>query len=130
MADNNKHSNVLAGGAQAPYLELDTIPISIDKEVRQDGSVLIHSTIPLEPGPVKLTERLQHWAEVSPDKVFLGQRPVVQTGNGMWDTITYRGTLEKVRGLAEALLNRSVSKERPVIILSENSIEHGLMALA
>jgi feruloyl-CoA synthase len=130
MADNNKYSNVLAGSAQAPYLELDTIPISMDKEVRPDGSVLIHSTIPLEAGPVKLTERLKHWAEVSPDKVFLGQCPVAQTGNGAWNTITYRETLEKVRGLGQALLNRSVSKERPIIILSENSIEHGLMALA
>jgi feruloyl-CoA synthase len=102
----------------------------MDKEVRPDGSVLIHSTIPLEPGPVKLTERLKHWAEVSPDKVFLGQRPVAQPDNEVWNTITYRETLEKVRGLGQALLNRSVSKERPVIILSENSIEHGLMALA
>ena len=130
MADNNKYSNVLAGSAQAPYLELDTIPISMDKEVRPDGIVLIHSTIPLEPGPVKLTERLKHWAEVSPDKVFLGQRPVAQPGTGAWNTITYRETLEKARALGQALLNRSVSKERPVVILSENSVEHGLMALA
>src|SRR5688572_26741868 len=130
MVDNNKYNNVLAGRDQAPFLELETIPISIDKEMRPDGSVLIRSTIPLEPGPVKLTERLEHWAEVSPDKVFLGQRQVTQTGNEVWNTITYRETLKKVRSLGQALLNRSVSKERPIIILSENSIEHGLMALA
>jgi feruloyl-CoA synthase len=130
MADNNKYNNVLAGRDQAPFIELETIPISIDKEMRPDGSVLVRSTIPLEPGPVKLTERLEHWAKVSPDKVFLGQRPVDQSGSDVWKTITYRETLKKVRSLGQALLNRSVSKERPIIILSENSIEHGLMALA
>lgn len=131
MADKNKYDSVLTGSDQPTYLELDTISISINKEVRlQDGSVLLRSTIPLDPFPVKLTERLQHWAKASPDKVFLGQRTVAQAGNAAWNTISYREALEKVRSLAQALLNRSVSKERPVIILSENSIEHGLMALA
>jgi feruloyl-CoA synthase len=129
MEDNNKYS-VSTGGDQPPYLELDTIPISIHKEVRPDGCVMIRSTVPLDPFPNKLTERLLHWANVSPDKVFLGQRPATQASDDTWNTITYRDTLAKVRSIGQALLNRSVSKERPIIILSENSIEHGLMALA
>ncbi|HEX6889191.1 MAG TPA: AMP-binding protein, partial [Chryseolinea sp.] len=129
MADNNKYG-VLRGGDQSPYLELDTIPISITKEVRPDGSVVVRSTIPLDPFPDKLTERLLHWADVSPEKIFLGQRSSSQVSNDTWHTITYRETLARARSIGQALLNRSVSGERPIIILSENSTEHALMALA
>ena len=130
MADTNRHNGILAGGDDAPYLELETIPISISQEVRLDGSVLIKSTIPLDPFPLRLTERLIHWAKVSPDKIFLAQRDHSQTGEPTWKSITYAETLEKVRSVGQALLNRAISKETPVIILSENSIEHGLLALA
>ncbi|HMG91120.1 MAG TPA: feruloyl-CoA synthase, partial [Chryseolinea sp.] len=130
MADNNKYGSVLTGGDQPPYFELETIPISIHKEVRPDGSVLVRSTISLDPFPAKLPERLLHWANASPKKIFLGQRPVNQLSSDAWNTITYSDTLARVRSIGQALLNRSVSKGRPIIILSENSIEHGLMALA
>ena len=130
MADTNRYDGILAGGDEAPYLPLDTIPISISKEVRADGSVLIKSTIPLEPFPLRLTERLLYWAKVSPGKIFLAQRDHSQSGEAAWTSITFKETLEKVRILGQALLNRAVSKEKPVIILSENSIEHGLLALA
>jgi feruloyl-CoA synthase len=130
MADSNKYGNVLTGANQGPYLELDTISISIHSEKRQDGSVLIRSTIPLDPFPNKLTERLLHWATLSPDKIFLAQRPSTEISNDVWNSITYRDTLARVRSIGQALLNRSLSKERPILILSENSIEHGLLALA
>jgi len=130
MADTNRYDGILAGGDEAPYLPLDTIPISISKEVRGDGAVLIKSTIPLEPFPLRLTERLLYWAKVSPGKIFLAQRDHSQSGDAAWTSITFKETLEKVRILGQALLNRAVSKEKPVIILSENSVEHGLLALA
>jgi feruloyl-CoA synthase len=129
MADVNKYNGVRRGD-QPPYLELDTIPISILKEVRPDGSIMVRSSIPLDPFPDKLIERLLHWANVSPEKVFLGQRNFSQASNDAWNTITYGETLAKVRSIGQALLNRSVSRERPIAILSENSTEHGLMALA
>ncbi len=130
MEDTNRYDGILAGGGEAPYLALDTIPISISKEVRADGSVLLKSTIPLEPFPLRLTERLLYWAKVSPGKIFLAQRDHSQSGEAAWKSITYKETLEKVRSLGQALLNRAVSKEKPIVILSENSIEHGLLALA
>jgi acyl-CoA synthetase (AMP-forming)/AMP-acid ligase II len=37
---------------------------------------------------------------------------------------------EKVKNISQALLNRNLSADRPVVVLSENSIEHALIALA
>ncbi len=59
------------------------------------------------------------------------QVPVPSThAAGEWRTVTYKETLARVRSLAQALIDRGLSSERPVAILSGNSIEHGLLALA
>ena len=47
-----------------------------------------------------------------------------------WRTVTYREALDQVRHLAQGLLDRKLSRDRTVVILSGNSIEHGLLALA
>ena len=108
------------------YRKVDTIKIDIEKQLRSDGTTVIRSVIELEPHPYRLTERLLHWAAVAPDRIFIGRRNTT----GAWDVLTYSETLNKVKSIAQALLNENVSAERPVAILSENSIEHGLMALA
>jgi feruloyl-CoA synthase len=110
----------------AGYRKAETIRIDIKKELRQGGIVLLHSAIELEPHPYRLTERLKHWAYVAPQRIFIGRK----NGAGNWDTLTYSETLHKVRCIAQALLQRNVSTERPIAILSENSIEHALLALA
>ncbi len=108
------------------YRKVDTIKIDIEKQRRSDGTTVIRSVIELEPHPYRLTERLLHWAAVAPERIFIGRRNTT----GAWDVLTYSETLNKVKSIAQALLNENVSAERPVAILSENSIEHGLMALA
>ena len=111
---------------KAGYHHVNTIRIDIQKQVRADGSILMHSTIPLEPFPYRLTERLKHWATATPEKIFIGRK----NASGQWETLTYAETFAKVQRIAHALLNKKVSVERPLAILSENSIEHGLVALA
>ena len=44
--------------------------------------------------------------------------------------MTYAQALSRVRALSQALLDRRLSSERPVLILSGNGIEHALLALA
>ncbi len=43
--------------------------------------------------------------------------------------MSYREALSRVRNVAQSLLNRHLSNDRPVVILSGNSIEHGILAL-
>ena len=53
-------------------MELNTIDTTITKEVRSDGSILMRSTVPLEPTAHRLTDFLADWAKVRADKIFFG----------------------------------------------------------
>jgi feruloyl-CoA synthase len=82
--------------------------------------------------PVRLTDRLDT-GRPSAHRVFLAQRPRRRPASRpgtAWRTVTYREALEQVRRLAQGLLDRKLSRDRTVVILSGNSIEHGLLALA
>ena len=96
----------------------------------------MRSTSSIAPYPIRITDRLEHWAAEAPDRVFLAQRPAPAPGQSP-DSVTrlahrdLRATaLEQVRRLAQGLLDRKLSRDRTVVILSGNSIEHGLLALA
>jgi feruloyl-CoA synthase len=95
--------------------------------VRRDGDVVyMQSRRQLGAYPSRITERLEYWADRAPDRVFLAQRDPA----GSWARVTYGDALARVRSLSQALLSRGLSIERPLLILSGNSIEHGLLALA
>jgi feruloyl-CoA synthase len=85
----------------------------------------MQSPIAVGPYPERITEPLHRWATEAPDRTFLAQRD----GRGDWRRVTFAETLTRVRAIAQALIDRRLSPERPVLILSGNSIEHGLLAL-
>jgi len=95
-------------------------------ERRPDGTLLMRARAALGPYPARITERLIHWAERAPDRVFMADRDPA----GAWRTITYGETLRRVRAIGAALLRRNLSAERPVMVLSGNDIEHALLGLA
>lgn len=116
--------------SKPPFRATKFGPIATQKTVRDDGAILYRSTDPLQAFPDRLTERLDHWAEQSPNKVFIGQRGPADTGLGDWQTRTYAETLEQVRALGQALLDRNLSSDRTLVILSGNSLDHAMLALA
>lgn len=91
-----------------------------------DGSFIISSPESLKAYPRSYTDRLHYWAGEAPDRVFLAQR----AKDGGWRSITYAEAFGTVRRLSQALLDRGLSPERPLVILSGNSIEHALLGLA
>lgn len=95
-------------------------------EPKPNGVVYIRSTETLGHYPERLTDCLKLWARQAPDRVFLAQRD----SDGNWETITYRETWRRVRRLAAGLLRQGLSPASALIILSGNSIEHALLALA
>jgi feruloyl-CoA synthase len=123
MADKTQAKSA-AGGAPLRPVRLGSPDFLLD--ARPDGSIHVRSPHKLEAYPDKITERLVHWAAVAPDRVFIAQR----RASGEWRTLTYSETLAQVQGIAQALLDRKLSAERPVAILSGNDIEHALLALA
>ncbi|MBI5262414.1 MAG: feruloyl-CoA synthase [Bradyrhizobium sp.] len=93
-------------------------------ERRDDGTIYLRPEKPLGDFPRRLTDRLHHWASVAPDRTFMAER---EGGRG-WRRITYAELLASSRHIASGLLRRGLSAERPVVILSGNSIDHALLA--
>jgi feruloyl-CoA synthase len=110
----------------APVRPVRLGPRDVTVERRRDGTIHLTSPHALAPYPAKLTERLEYWAATAPERVFLAQRDAT----GGWRKLTYAETLEKVRRIGAALLQRELSPERPIAILSGNDIEHALLGLA
>ena len=92
---------------------------------REDGTILLASPEPLGSYPDKLTERFVDWADNAPERVFIAQRDA----SGAWRSLTYAEAYVRVRAIGEALIERELSAERPIAILSDNDIEHALLAL-
>ncbi len=94
--------------------------------LRDDGTRLLSVEEPLGDYPDTLLDCLERWADEAPDRTFVARRDA----GGEWQRLGYAETLTRVRCLAQGLLNRGLSVERPLAILSGNSIEHLLLALA
>ncbi|WP_064682286.1 feruloyl-CoA synthase [Rhizobium bangladeshense] len=94
-------------------------------ERRSDGTIIMRREDQLGPYPRCMNERFVHWAESDPDRVWMAERD----DRGNWRKMTYGEGLKKIRHIGQALLDLGLSVERPLMILSENSIEHALMAL-
>ena len=110
----------------APLRPVRLGPADVEVERRADGAMLMRSPHALQPYPKSITERLAHWARVAPDRSYLAQR---EAGGG-WRALTYLEAYAKVRAIAAALLQRDLSAERPLVILSGNDLEHALLGLA
>ncbi|MCA9693762.1 MAG: AMP-binding protein, partial [Myxococcales bacterium] len=104
--------------------ELSLAPAEVSVTRREDGTLVLQSPRPLEPYPRCLGERLDHWARVAPDRPFLGERD----GDG-FRVITYGEARARVVAVASGLLALGLGPARPVAILSDNSIDHAILAL-
>jgi feruloyl-CoA synthase len=100
-------------------------PPKVEIEKRADGSMLLRSPQKLGPYARCVTEWLVQWSDRAPDRVFLAER----SPSGSWRKLTYRETYGAVRRIGQALLDRNLSAERPVAILSDNGVDHALLAL-
>lgn len=95
-------------------------------ESRPDGVIVVRSAKPLPHYSASLVDRLEHWAKVTPNRVFLAERDTT----GGWRELTYGAAFEQILHIGAALLARDLSEEEPVLILSGNGIDHALMSLA
>ncbi|HZR34954.1 MAG TPA: AMP-binding protein, partial [Nevskia sp.] len=90
-----------------------------------DGGLLIRSAVPLRPHARAIGEYLEHWARLTPRQDFLAER---DAGTG-WRRIGYAEARECALSLGQALLELGLNAERPLAILSGNSVDHALLAL-
>jgi feruloyl-CoA synthase len=116
--------NVVAGRREVPETLFATPDIVAER--RADGSIWLKSMTPLQPAARCIGDWLEHWARQTPDRIFLGERSRV---DAPWTTVTYRDALRQVRSTGSWILAQGMSAARPLVILSDNSIEHALFAL-
>src|SRR4051812_36061779 len=94
-----------------------------------DGGMRLSSPLPLQSYPPRLSDMLCRWAAQSPDQVFIAERVEVD-GHRTWRQLTYAQALAAVRAVAQSLLDRGLSVDRPVAILSGNGVDHAIVSLA
>ena len=119
-------------------------------DARPDGTVILSAVQPLGDYPTVLTDRLEYWARHAPDRTLLAwnhrqdeprttraeprttRTTRIESGTGLrsFERLTYADALEKMRCLGQALLDCHLTADRPLAILSGNSVEHLLLALA
>jgi feruloyl-CoA synthase len=105
--------------------ELFAIP-AIETMRRADGTLTLRSLSELGAYPASMGTYLEQWARTDPDRAFLAERDQ----HSAWQVLTYARARERVRRVATALLRRELSVSRPVMVLSDNSIEHAILMLA
>lgn len=101
------------------------LPQEVLMERRADDAILLNSAMALQKPAEKTSQWLHHWATETPQALFLAER-----AGDNWRELTYAETLARTRALAGGLLALGLGPSRPLAVLSGNSIEHALLALA
>ena len=97
----------------------------IKLEHRADGCVLVRSAVELAPHADHLVHELRRWAERTPD-ALLASEPSEDGGRR---SLTYAQARAAADALARSLLDLGASPDRPVLLLSGNSLAHLAMTL-
>ena len=104
-------------------------PVAIGRpqvSVRQEhGAWYVDAETPLGDVPRRFTDCLVRGARDWPERTLVARRGA----DGEWIRLTYAGMLERARRIGQALLDRGLSAERPLVILSGNDLQHYQLAL-
>lgn len=100
-------------------------PAAVDLQRLSGGRLLLRSPMPLGEVPRAVGDVLERWAAAAPDRLFLAE----PAREGGWRRVTYGEALAAARSIGQALLDRGLGLERPLAILSENSVDHALLGL-
>ena len=100
-------------------------PHDVSSEQRSDGTLLLRSNAEMGDVVDTSADWLHRWSDDAPERIFLAER----SGAG-WREETYQSTLQKVRAIAASLLARGMGPDTPILIMSGNGVDHGLLTLA
>ena len=107
------------------FAPLDLAPAEVDAQKTPDGGYLLRSPRALEPCEESLGAMFRRWVGETPDRIFLGER----NASGTWRRVTWGEAGPLADSVAQALIDRRMGSERPLMILSGNSIDHALLML-
>ncbi|MGE5566120.1 MAG: feruloyl-CoA synthase [Parcubacteria group bacterium] len=120
-----------ADGAANAYRPLPIRAPKVSVERRADGSIIIEQAYDMPPYWPSIPDLFVARAEAYPERDFIAKRePLPGGGWGEWRKITFGEALKQTRRLAQAMIDRGLGPDAPVMVISGPSIEHGLMSLA
>lgn len=101
-----------------------SIGISSPRIERRGDNWYVEPTESLGAYPRLVTDRLVSGAKAHPDRWLVARRGP----GGKWIGVSYAQMHERARAIGQALLDRNLSAQRPLVILSGNDLEHLQMA--
>ena len=109
-----------------PLLQLETFTApDIEIRPRDGGALVLRSRQPLTDWETSITAVLGRRAAEHPDRPLAAQRDE----HDQWITLTYGEAARKSKALAQVLKDLGLGPDRPLMILSGNSLEHLLVSL-
>ena len=91
-----------------------------------DGSFVLRSPEPLKPYARRTGEWLERWAAETPDAPAFAER----SADGGWRRLSWGQTRAQVGRIAQSLLGLKLAPQAPIVVLSDNSLDHLLLMLA
>ncbi len=90
------------------------------------GGFVLRSPETLQPYARCVGEWVEQWAQRTPDALAFAERGP----DGEWRRVTYGELRRLVGSVAQALLDLRLPAGRPVVVLSDNAIDHAVLMLA
>jgi feruloyl-CoA synthase len=129
-------------GARRNFFD-DPTQLAPRRAVREDlggGAFVLRSPEPLQVHARCVGEWLEHWASHTPDALAFAEpsalavssTPGASTAPGAdrWTRLSWRALRQRVGAVAQALLELDLPAGKPVVVLSDNSLDHLVLALA
>src|SRR3984885_10441615 len=109
-----------------PMRTLNRLAPCVEVRRADDGIVYLTCGLPYEPGLPSLIDYLARAAEMRPTTTFLAERDASK----QWRRLSYAAASRDTAAVATWLIRKGFGPDSaPVMILSENSIEHALLML-
>lgn len=123
---HDAYADIASQRPSAPFRPVRFAPVEIALQTQDDGSILLTNRQPLQPLPVRqLSDYLRRHASERPQQTFLAE----PKGDG-WERIDYAQARARVDAVSQWLIDQQIPDDRPIFLLSENSINHALLQLA
>jgi feruloyl-CoA synthase len=112
--------------AQAPFRPVPFIARDIEIERRPDASLVLRHRAPLQVQMPHIPALLRRQSQSQPERTWLAQRRGPERA---WEHLRYGDAQAQVDSVTQALLDLDRPAGR-IMLLSGNSIEHGVLAIA
>jgi feruloyl-CoA synthase len=106
-------------------------PRVVDFEDRGNGAFVLRSPHALQPHARCVGEWIEHWAQETPDRAAFAERDAQPDRKPKtWNTLTWRELRARIGAVGQGLLNLQLPAGKPVVVLSDNSLDHLVLMLA